>query len=144
MNEVLLVGKLARGVDLRTTDNGADVARFTIKIRKPYKNIDGKYETDYIDCIAWRNLAKNLSEYCKKDDLIGIMGRIQIVRYNDKNGNKVYQKEIVADKITFLANSNKKEEPTTHNEVEIEPVKQEDPFASFGEQYDIDDSQLPF
>lgn len=144
MNEVLLVGKLARDVDLRTTANGADVARFTIKIRRPYKNIDGKYESDYIDCITWRNLAKNLSEYCKKDDLIGIMGRIQNVRYNGKNGDKVYQKEIVADKITFLANSNKKEETTQKNETETEPVKQEDPFASFGEQYDIDDSQLPF
>lgn len=144
MNQVLLVGRLARDVDLRTTANGADVAIFTIKIRRPYKNIDGKYETDYIDCITWRNLAKNLSEYCKKEDLIGIIGRIQNVRYNDKNGNKVYQKQIVAEKISFLANSNKKEETTQKNETETEPVKQEDPFASFGEQYDIDDSQLPF
>ena len=144
MNQVLLVGRLVRDVDLRTTTSGADVARFTLAILRNYKNQNGEYLTDFINCITWRNLARNMAEYCKKGDLVGIKGRIQNVSYTDRDGNNIYKTEIIANNVTFLSNSNKKEELTTHNEAEIEPVKQEDPFASFSEQYDIDDSQLPF
>ena len=144
MNQVLLVGRLVRDVDLRTTTSGADVARFTLAIPRNYKNKNGEYLTDFINCITWRNLARNMAEYCKKGDLVGIKGRIQNVSYTDRDGNNIYKTEIIADNVTFLANSNKKEEPTQKNEVETESVKQEDPFASFGEEIVINDDDLPF
>ena len=145
MNQVLLVGRLVRNVDLRTTANGTDVARFTIAVPRPYKNLEGKYDADFINCITWRNLARNMEEYCKKGDLVGIKGRIQNVSYTDRDGNNIYKTEIIADNVTFLSSSNKKEETIQKNETETEPVKQEsDPFKDFGEEVVINDDDIPF
>lgn len=145
MNQVLLVGRLVRDVDLRATANGTDVANFTIAVPRPYKNLEGKYDADFINCITWKNLARNLAEYCKKGDLVGIKGHIQNVSYTDRDRNKIYKTEIIVDNVTFLSNSNKKEKTTQKNKVENEPIKQEsDPFKDFGEELVLNDDDLPF
>lgn len=106
LNQVVLVGRLVRDVSVNKTESGKNVASITLAIPRSFKNYDGIYETDFIDCILWDNIASNTSSYCKKGDIIGIRGRIQSRIIEDKNGKK-HIIEVIAEKVTFL--SSKKE-----------------------------------
>ena len=98
LNQIVLVGRLVEDLEIKENENGKKVAYITLAVQRAFKNVDGVYETDFIECILWQGIAQSTSEYCKKGDLIGVKGRIQ------SNNKKI---EIVAEKVTFL--SNKKE-----------------------------------
>ena len=98
LNQVTLVGRLVKKPEVVESEN---------KTKRSIKNVNGEYETDFIDCILWQNNALNTAEYCNKGDIIGIRGRIQTSVY-EKEGTKIYKKEIIAEKVTFLS-GNKKE-----------------------------------
>ena len=66
LNTLMLVGRLTRDVEVTTYESGKEVARITLAVSRSYKNVDGLYETDFIDCVLWDGLAKNINEYCKK------------------------------------------------------------------------------
>ncbi len=100
LNQVVIVGRLVEDIKLEEQGN-KKVARITLRVPRSYKNMSGDYESDYIDCILWSGIAENSYEYCKKDDLIGIKGRLQ-------KGNNDTGMIVVAEKLTFL--SAKKEE----------------------------------
>lgn len=108
MNRVCLNGRLTKDIDLRYTQNNVAVASFTLAVQRKFKNQNGDYESDFINCIAYKSTAELLSKYTGKGDLIGIEGRIQTRSYDDKNGKKVYVTEVIAENVEFLAN--KKEE----------------------------------
>ena len=140
MNEVLLVGRLTKDPDLRMTQSGLDITKITIAINRHFKDKNGNYNTDFFDILLWNSLAKRVNEWCKKGDTIGVRARLQNSSYTDNDGKKVYKNEIVAEDISFIANSQKKK-----TKVETDLVKQEsDPFASFGEEIVINDDDLPF
>jgi single-strand DNA-binding protein len=105
----MLVGRLANDIEKKTLDNGKKVLKISLAVNRSYKNPDGIYETDFIDCILWDELANNLSEYCKKGDVIGIRGRLQVSSY-EKDDVKRKVVEVVAEKITFLSSKHKDEE----------------------------------
>ena len=107
LNQVVLVGRLTRDIQLNKTDSGKKVATLNLAIPRSFKNMDGIYDTDFIDCILWDNVANNTAEYCHKGDIVGIKGRLQsrIIEKEDKKSNTL---EVVAEKVTFL--SSKKEE----------------------------------
>ena len=109
LNNVMLVGRLANDIEKKTLDNGKDVLKISLAVNRSYKNPDGIYETDFIDCILWDELANNLSEYCKKGDVIGIRGRLQVSTY-EKDDIKKKVVEVVAEKITFLSSKHKDKE----------------------------------
>jgi len=109
LNNVMLVGRLANDIEKKTLDSGKDVLKISLAVNRSYKNPDGLYETDFIDCILWDELANNLSEYCKKGDVIGIRGRLQVSSY-EKDDIKRKVVEVVAEKITFLSSKHKDEE----------------------------------
>ncbi len=109
INTVMLVGRLVRDPEIIEHENGNKVSRITLAVSRKFKNSDGVYETDFIDCILWNNIAKNLNEYCSKGDLIGIRGRIQIYSY-EKEGVKRKITEIIAENITFLSSNKSSEE----------------------------------
>jgi len=109
LNNVMLVGRLANDIEKKTLDNGKKVLKISLAVNRSYKNPDGIYETDFIDCILWDELANNLSEYCKKGDVIGIRGRLQVSSY-EKDDVKRKVVEVVAEKITFLSSKHKDEE----------------------------------
>lgn len=98
LNQIVLVGRLVEDLEIKENENGKKVAYITLAVPRAFKNVDGVYETDFIECILWQGIAQSTSEYCKKGDLIGVKGRIQ------SNNKKI---EITAEKVTFL--SNKKE-----------------------------------
>ena len=107
LNQVILVGRLTRDIVVNKSDKGMKVATIPIAVPRSFKNVDGSYDTDFIDCVAFDMIAENTKEYCSKGDIIGVKGRVQS-RVIEKDGKKENVMEIIAEKITFL--SNRKEE----------------------------------
>lgn len=109
LNQVVLVGRL---VEQPTTKkvNESEVANITLAVPRSYKNANGEYETDFIDCVLWNGVATNTAEYCKKGDIVGVKGRIQTSTYETETGKRK-SVEVVAEKVTFLSSkSTEKEE----------------------------------
>lgn len=109
LNQFVFVGRLVRDPELHETDNGKNVTTITIAVPRSYKNSNGEYETDFIDCILWAGVAKNTAEYCKKGDLLGIKGRVQTRNIEVKDDKTKHVTEMIAEKITFLSSKNKGE-----------------------------------
>ena len=112
MNNVMLVGRLANDIEKKTLDSGKEVLKVSLAVNRSYRNPDGVYETDFIDCILWDELACNLSEYCKKGDVIGVRGRLQVSTYEIDNVKRKAV-EVIAEKITFLSSRHKDDKQET-------------------------------
>lgn len=111
LNQVVLVGRIVRTPELRVTENGKKTATVTLAVPRSYKNMDGEYETDFLDCTLWTNVAENTTEYCQTGDMVGVKGRIQTRVITNDDGSKKKRTEIVAEKVTFLAQSPINKEP---------------------------------
>ena len=109
LNQVVLVGRIVYDLELKKNDSGKKYLSMMLAIPRSFKNIDGTYDTDFIRCIVWDNVASNTSEYCKKGDIVGLKGRLQsrLVEKNDKKENIM---EVIGEKVTFLTSSKEKEE----------------------------------
>ena len=109
LNQIILVGRLTRDITVNKSDNGVKVATISIAVPRSFKNVEGVYDTDFIDCVAFDSIALNTSEYCNKGDIVGIKGRVQshVIEKDYKNENKL---EIICEKITFLSSKPKEEE----------------------------------
>lgn len=115
LNQVVLVGRLVKTPELKVTETGKKISRITLAVPRNYKNMDGEYDTDFLDCTLWTNVAENTSEYCQTGDMLGVKGRIQTRVIQNDDGTKKKRTEIVAEKVTFLAQapnktSNKKDD----------------------------------
>ena len=109
LNQVVLVGRLTRDVVVNKSENGVKVSTITLAIPRSFKNIDGNYDTDFVDCLAFDQVASNTQEYCKKGDIVGIKGRIQS-KVVEENNIKKNIMEIITEKVTFLSSKSSKEE----------------------------------
>jgi single-strand DNA-binding protein len=139
INEVVLVGRLTKDIEVRYTQSEKAVGNFTLAINRRFKNQNGEYETDFIDCVVFGKQAETMAQYTKKGDLIGVEGSIQKRQYEDKEGNKRYATEIMVEKITFLQ-TNKKEE----TKVEDNPYKDMSVKTEASQQFEINPEDLPF
>ena len=110
LNQIVLVGRVAGDVKVKDTENGGKVANITLAVPRSYKNSEGVYDTDFIDCVLWNGVATNTAEYVRKGDLVGVKGRLQS-REIEKYHEKLKVLEVVAEKLTFL--SSKKENDNT-------------------------------
>ena len=108
MNDVGLKLPIELPFSINKTENGRMVATISLAIPRSFKNMEGGYDTDFIDCVAFDNIAENSSTYCGKGDIVGVKGRVQSRVLEKEDGKKEYLIDIVAEKITFL--SSKKEE----------------------------------
>ena len=77
LNQVVLVGRLTKDLETKELEEGKSVCNMTLAIPRSFKNADGEYETDFVECTLWNNIAENTAEYCKKGDIVGVKGRIQ-------------------------------------------------------------------
>jgi single-strand DNA-binding protein len=102
INQVTLVGRLARDPDVRTTEGGVARAWFVLAVARPYVARDGDREADFISVVAWRQLAGIVGEHLSKGRLIGVTGRLQVNLLDDGNGGRRSSAEVVADQIVFL------------------------------------------
>ena len=103
LNQTVLVGRLVKDPELKETETGRKITRITLAVPRSYKNIDGEYETDFIECTLWSGVAESTVEYCSKGDLLGVKGRIQTSNYEDENEKRHYVTEVIAEKVTFLS-----------------------------------------
>ncbi len=106
MNQLMLVGRIASDIEIKKLDSGKEVTSILVAVNRSFKNPDGIYETDFINCILWEGLAINAKEYCHKGDLVGVRGRLQVNSY-EKDDVKHRVLEVIAEKISFLASKKK-------------------------------------
>lgn len=128
MNKVILIGNLTKDVELNTTTNGVDVAKFTLAVSRRFANAEGERETDFLNIIVWREQGKNCAKYLKKGSKCAVVGEIQTRSYDAQDGTKRYVTEIVANEVEFLSTKQSGEAK------EDEAVKMQP----------IDDDGLPF
>ena len=102
LNHITIMGRLTRDPELRRTGSGIAVASFTLAVDRDYSPKDGgERETDFIDCVAWRQTGEFVSKYFTKGRMAVVSGRLQIRNWNDKDGNKRRSAEVVADNVYF-------------------------------------------
>lgn len=109
INNVVLVGRIARDIDLKMSQSGMAVVRNTLAVNRQQKQSNSDQTADFISFVVFGKSAENLSLYMKKGSLIAITGRIQTSSYVDKSGQRVYTTEVIADRIQFLSSGNKRE-----------------------------------
>lgn len=109
LNQTVLVGRLASDPEIRETESGKKYTNITLAVPRTYKNINGEYDTDFIDCVLWENIAQSTIDYCKKGDVIGVKGRIKTDSY-EKDGVMHYVQNVVAERVSFLSSSKQKEQ----------------------------------
>ena len=149
INQTVLTGPITRDLELKYTGTGTAVLSFSIAVERPFKNAQGERETDFIDIVAWRATAENISKYFKKGDGIGIIGRIQTRNYENNEGRKVYVTEVVADNFDFPIENKSQQQSQSNNQP---PQSNSNPFENGGINNDpfastettILDSDLPF
>lgn len=142
LNRVVLVGRLTKDPEFRTTQNGVSVATFTLAVNRNFKNKNGEQQADFINVVVFRQQAENVNNYLSKGILAGVDGRIQSRSYENKEGQRVYVTEVVADSVQFL-------EPKNSNQQNNQPQQQRgqapagnNPFSN--NNADVDDDDLPF
>ena len=102
LNHIIVMGRLTRDPELRRTGSGIAVASFTLAVDRDFSPKDGgERETDFIDCVAWRQTGEFVSKYFTKGRMAVVSGRLQIRNWNDKDGNKRRSAEVVADNVYF-------------------------------------------
>ncbi len=161
MNKVVLIGRLTRDPELRYTGNNTPVATFSLAVDRGFSNQQGEREADFINIVVWNKQAENVKNYLTKGSQVGIDGRIQTRTYDDKDGQKRYVTEVVANNVEFLGSKNSsnenteskgssksKSEPTPYDFGDMPEPKGTDvdsnPFADFGSSIKISDDELPF
>lgn len=141
LNNISLVGRVVRDVELRYTPSNVAVATFTLAVNRTFKNENGDREADFINCVMWRQQAENLANWAKKGALIGITGRIQTRSYDNQQGQRVYVTEVVAETFQLL------ESKGQGNQGQQRQTQQQAPDFSRNTNanpLDISDDMLPF
>lgn len=116
MNKVLILGTIVKDIELRYTKSNVAIARFTVALRREVKNKEGKYDSDFINCVSYQKIAETISKYFKKGSRILIEGRIQTGTYENNKGEKVYTTDIAVEKVNFV---DKKESVQSQTDAEI-------------------------
>ena len=152
MNRTVLVGRLTKDPELKVSASGISVATFTLAVNRTFKDKNGETGADFIKVVVFRKQAENVNQYLKKGNLAGVDGRLQSRSYENKEGQRVYVTEVVADSVQFLEpkgaqggqksdsytnayGSTEKRSQTPQNDTESNPFNDSD---------DDLDSQLPF
>lgn len=102
LNRIILIGRLTRDPELRYVPSGHPVASFTLAVDRSFVNQQGERGTDFIDIVAWRKLAEQVTQHLSKGRLVAVEGRLQIRSYETQDGQKRKVAEVVADGVRFL------------------------------------------
>lgn len=107
LNQTKVVGRLVKAPIIKETSKGNKILNITLAVQRGFKNKEGNYEVDFIDCVLWKGIAESTAEYCSKGSVIGVKGRLQTSLYTDDYGKTSKNVELVAEKVTFLGYPNK-------------------------------------
>ena len=154
INSVNLVGRLTRDVELRVSQSNVTVATFTLAVNRSFKSANGEREADFINCVAFKKTAEILNQYAGKGSQIGVTGSIQTRNYENKEGQRVYVTEVIANNIALLDSkgSNNASDgqqsqarPNTNQAQQTRSqAPDENPFANSKGPVDISSDSLPF
>ena len=144
INAVVLMGRLVRDPEIRTTTSGKSVCSFSLAVERDFRRSEEK-TADYFDCVAWGNTAEFVGKYFHKGRMIALQGRLQARTYKDREGNNRKVVEVIADKVSFTG---EKAESTAGKEAPKEtkepPAAYESGNLSEGFEALSDDEDLPF
>lgn len=135
MNKAILTGRIANDLELRATTTGKNVCEFRIATNRP-ANRDGEKVADFISCRVWNKSAENLVKYQTKGNLIAVIGRMQVDRYEDKDGNTRYSNYVLVEDLEYLE---RKKETNQEDEFKDMTVN-----TQVQDQFSYDDEDLPF
>lgn len=113
LNQTVIVGRLVAEPSLQKVDSGKKVANITVAVPRSYKNENGEYDTDFVDCVLWGVIAENTVEFCRKGDMVGVKGRVQTDTYKDEDGKSRKTTKLIAEKVSFLGKSREEETEKT-------------------------------
>ena len=133
MNKIIIMGRVTKDIELKTTENGNSVSTFSVAVDRDFTPKGQEKKTDFINCVAWRNTAEFVSKYFHKGSMIALEGSLQSRGYTDKEGKNRTVFEVVADKVHFCGSKQ-------NNGNQSNPAYSADDF----EEIDIDSENLPF
>ena len=139
MNKCVLTGNLTKAPELRHTEGGTAICRFTIAINKYVK---GEKKTTFINIVTFNKTAENCERYLYKGSKVAVIGELEIRQYTDNEGNNRYMTEILANEVEFLSNKNQSPEGQ-NNQNEQGMYDNSTPSTKFGN-FEIQDEDLPF
>ena len=151
MNKVVLIGNLVRDPEVRATQSGISVCNFTVAVNRRFKKENGEQETDFLNVIAWRQLAELCGKYLAKGRKVAVTGSIQTRTYEAKDGSKRTAWDIVADEVEFLSPQNQQSSTQSAPGAYTTAVSKDSGTAyapqahnDFGGFTQVDDEELPF
>ncbi len=160
MNKIVLVGRLTKDPEVRSTSAGFATANFTVAVSRNFKNKDGNYDADFLPCVAFRNTADFVSKHFKKGNLIGVEGRVQTRNYDAQDGTKRYVTEVVVENIEFVggknessssefnnSNDNSYVDAPSQDQIDQMPeydIPTSDPYENYDKEVSLSDNDLPF
>ena len=153
MNKVILTGRLTRDPESRMTQSNMEVARFSLACQSDFVSRDGERNVEFINCVAFNRLAGTINRFCHKGSLISVTGRLRNSSYDAQDGTKRYSTDVVVEQMEFLgaksgngeadgATAYSPSEPTNNN-IETTDIN-EDPYKDFGDEFTLNDNELPF
>lgn len=137
MNTIVIMGRLTKDIELKTTQSGISVATFDVAVPRKRADKDGNRKTDFFTCVAWRSSAEFLSKWFCKGDMIAVEGEMQTRKYTDQNGNNRTAYEILVDNAYFCGGKNNAQN-NQQNATQFTPPTQTPEFE------EITDEDLPF
>lgn len=146
VNNVVLVGRLVRDVDLRQTSTGKEMTCFTLAVNRNFKNEQGEQAADFIGCVAFGKTAENMARFLRKGSLIAVEGRISTRNFQGNDGKTVYVTEVVASSITFLESKKQQGNTTQYGQVQNGGYSQQtnNGFGEFEDNIDFNMGWNPF
>ncbi|ALJ98860.1 single-stranded DNA-binding protein [Staphylococcus aureus] len=140
LNRVVLVGRLTKDPELRSTPNGVSVGTFTLAVNRTFTNAQGEREADFINVVVFKKQAENVKNYLSKGSLAGVDGRLQTRNYENKDGQRVFVTEVVADSVQFLEPKNNNQQQKNNYQQQRQTQTGNNPFDNTEEDF----SDLPF
>ena len=158
MNKIILVGRLTKDPEVRSTSSGFNVANFTVAVNRRFKNKEGNYDADFLPCVAYRATADFVNKFFKKGSLIGLEGSVQTRSYDAQDGSKRYVTEVIVDNAEFVGGKNESSNSSSAgdnsyvdapSEAPIDNIPEydvptQDPYENYDKEVSLSDNDLPF
>ena len=156
MNKIILVGRLTKDPEVRSTSAGFATANFTVAVNRNFKNKDGNYDADFLPCVAFRQTADFISKFFKKGSMICLDGRVQTRNYDAQDGTKRYVTEVVVENVEFVGGKNDASSSTSNSAYVDAPsaapidempeydIPASDPYENYDKEVSLSDNDLPF
>ncbi len=145
MNKVILSGRFTRDPEQRMMSNQTEFSKFSLACQSSFVNKDGEKDTEFINCVAFGKTAATINRYCKKGAMIVAQGRIKNSSYDAQDGTKRYVTDVVIDNFEFAGTAqNKSGQAQVQNTPVVQQESASDPYEDFGNEFVLDESELPF